>query len=346
MSYNLCNTMDIDNSVGGLPGSHTSQHPQQHLLRNDERRSAAEVGLNQHHVFRDSAQSLVNSMNKKSSYMLSSNMGKYNFMNTNGTGPGTGNFAAKAAGKYSAADGNDSENNFWTQKFDRDNYISSRHYGLCSIAEIDSASASSNIMSMASTYENNGADMSFGTNSSDSGRDLNSTANRDHDLVGTLKLQLQIKETQNECLENEIQKFKKIFNEGLSYKQMEYKHDHQNAHVLSDPIEIPHNLELIFRRLSETLRQRKKELEEATQSLEAVLTALALDPTNSVTRYGRYDAENISHKMVVRLETLTNENKEMAKMLAYGRSKETQIELQLVKKENAELKAKINQMQQ
>ena len=55
----------------------------------------------------------------------------------------------------------------------------------------------------------------------------------------------------------------------------------------------------------------------------------------------RYDAESIAHKMVVRLENLTNENKEMAKMLAYGRSKETQIELQLAKKENLELREKI-----
>lgn len=84
----------------------------------------------------------------------------------------------------------------------------------------------------------------------------------------------------------------------------------------------------------------------ANQTLESILTALALNPTNSMTKFGRYDPEALAHKMVVRLENLTKENKEMSKMLAYGRSKEAQIELQMMRNENEELKAKVMELQQ
>ena len=155
-----------------------------------------------------------------------------------------------------------------------------------------------------------------------------------------LEVELQIKESQIESLENEIQRLKKVFNEGLSYKQNEYKYAKEHSHI-PQTFELPASLEVIFRKLSSSLRVKEKELAETKENLESILTALALNPTNSVTKYGRYDAESIAHKMVVRLENLTSENKEMAKMLAYGRSKETQIELQLAKKENIELREKI-----
>ncbi|CAD6598991.1 BAK_1a_G0002490.mRNA.1.CDS.1 [Saccharomyces cerevisiae] len=164
-------------------------------------------------------------------------------------------------------------------------------------------------------------------------------SNKD-DRMEALEVELQIKESQIESLENEIQRLKKIFNEGLNYKQNEHKYEKENCHI-PQTFELPASLEVIFRKLSSSLHAKEKELAETKENLESILTALALNPTNSVTKYGRYDAESIAHKMVVRLENLTNENKEMAKMLAYGRSKETQIELQLAKKENLELREKI-----
>ncbi|EJS44830.1 mum2p [Saccharomyces arboricola H-6] len=170
-----------------------------------------------------------------------------------------------------------------------------------------------------------------------SSNDINSNK---EDRMETMEVQLQIKESQIESLENEIQKLKKIFNEGLNYKQNEYKYEREASHI-PQTFELPASLEVIFRKLSSSLRAKERELADTKENLESILTALALNPTNSVTKYGRYDAESIAHKMVVRLENLTNENKEMAKMLAYGRSKETQIELQLVKKENLELREKM-----
>lgn len=151
---------------------------------------------------------------------------------------------------------------------------------------------------------------------------------------------LQIKETQMESLEEEIQRFRGLLNQGINYNQTAYKLRHDNARSDS-MIEIPKNLEQLFRRMSITLQEREDELADVRTRLESVLTALALDPSNSITKYGRYDAETIAHKTVVRIETLARENTEMAKMLAYGRAKETQIEIELLKRENYELRQQL-----
>lgn len=172
------------------------------------------------------------------------------------------------------------------------------------------------------------------------------TNDSNSEVIKSLNLRLQVKETQNESLESEIQKLKKTFNEALNFKQSEHKFEKQNSHAGSTPIEVPTSVEQVFKKLSSSLEKKDKELEETKQTLESVLTALALNPTNSVTKYGRYDAEALAHKMVVRLETLTKENQEMAKMLAYGRAKEVQIELQLARMENRELKDTVSKLKQ
>lgn len=165
------------------------------------------------------------------------------------------------------------------------------------------------------------------------------------ELVKSLTLQLQMKETQNESLEGEIQKLRGSFNEALSFKQSEYKFDRQNSHGEKVALEVPQNAEQIVKRLSSSLRSKDNELMETKSALESILTALALDPTNSVTKYGRYDAEALAHKMVTRIETLTKENQEMAKMLAYGRAKEMQIQLLLSQMKNKELTKMISETQ-
>lgn len=164
------------------------------------------------------------------------------------------------------------------------------------------------------------------------------------EVIKDLNLKLRVKEAQNESLENEIQKLKNSFNEALTFKQSGHKFDRENSHADSALTEIPTSVEQIFKMLSSSLRKKSEELEETKQTLECILTALAVSPTNSVTKYGRYDAEALAHKMVVRLETLTKENQEMARMLAYGRAKEVQIELQLAKMENRDLRERISEI--
>ncbi|SCV03846.1 LAME_0H13696g1_1 [Lachancea meyersii CBS 8951] len=185
-------------------------------------------------------------------------------------------------------------------------------------------------------------DTSLNVKNSDYNTTYGSTDN--HENYESLQLELQLKETQIESLESEIQSLKQVFNQGLLLKQ---KHD---SRAPSDPqtgvfVEIPSSLEAIFHKLSQSLASKDKELEETKLRLESLVTAIALNPTNSVTKLGRYDEEALAHKMVVRLENLTKENQDMARMLGYGRSKEVHIEMELLRKENQELKRKMQQIE-
>lgn len=176
--------------------------------------------------------------------------------------------------------------------------------------------------------------------------DFNTTygSSEQQENAESMQLELQLKETQIESLEVEIQSLKLIFNDGLRLRQ---EHD---LRALSGPainasVEVPASLEAIFQKLSSTLATKDKELDETKKRLESIVTAVALNPSNTVTKLGRYDEEALAHKMVVRLETLTKENQDMAKMLGYGRSKENHIEIELLKKENQELKKKLSQLE-
>ncbi|SCU83962.1 LAMI_0C05556g1_1 [Lachancea mirantina] len=154
-----------------------------------------------------------------------------------------------------------------------------------------------------------------------------------------LHLELQMKEAQIESLESEIQKLKGSFNKSVMSRQ-------DPRQILSDgTVEIPASLELMFTQLASSLAQKDVELEDTKQRLESLVTAIALNPSNSVTRIGRYDEEAIAHKIVIRLEMLTKENQEMAKMISYGRAKEAHIEIELLKRENQELKTKVQQLE-
>lgn len=161
----------------------------------------------------------------------------------------------------------------------------------------------------------------------------------------TLRLELQLKETQIESLETEIQKLKTAFNQGLMYKQGSFQNERISTEV-DQTLEIPASIETVFSKLSSSLQRKTKELDETNARLESIITAVALNPSNTITKFGRYDEEELAHKTITRLEMLTKENREMAKMLGYGRSKEAQIELELLRKENEELKEKIRSFKQ
>ena len=202
------------------------------------------------------------------------------------------------------------------------------------------------------------------TNKNTNGTDIDTGT-----VVNSLKMELQIKETQIQALENEIQLYKKLINDELKstqettkYYYCNNKNNNNNHHPsgfannsLLDSIEedddndedtlnkiiIPENVETILYTLSTKLKETQEKLKATEDHLESILCAIALNPSNSITKNGRYDIETIAHKVIVRLEILTKENKEMAKMLSYGKSKEISIELNLARRENIELKEKI-----
>lgn len=181
----------------------------------------------------------------------------------------------------------------------------------------------------------------------------NNRLNSDIDALNSLKIDLQIKDTQIQALENEIKLYKKLINDGLKANKGTNKYNNVNNYLL-DSIEenesdedtlskiiIPKNVETILYTLATRLKETQEKLKTTEDSLESILCAIALNPSNSITKDGRYDVETIAHKIIVRLEILTKENKEMAKMLSYGKSKEINIELNLAKRENMELKERI-----
>ncbi|KAL3228948.1 Protein MUM2 [Nakaseomyces bracarensis] len=170
------------------------------------------------------------------------------------------------------------------------------------------------------------------------------TSTNTEENLATLKDKLQKKDAQIETLEIEVQKLKDILNAGIEFATERQPLTDQDDHITVKEIEVSNSLDIIFRKLSTALQNREKELEEANNNLECILTALAMNPSNSSTKFGRYDTEELAHKTVVRLETLTKENQEMAKLLSFGRAKEKQIALEILKKENKELKDQIKRL--
>lgn len=158
-------------------------------------------------------------------------------------------------------------------------------------------------------------------------------------------------------------------NDALDIKNMEAMDAYQdsfffqlarrNTNILDDELyifpEIPNSINELIVRLSKRNEFNNVKIKEIETRLDSILTAIIMNPmningngnmlNNIPTEHGRYDEEAIAHKLVVRLETLTKENEEMGKILSYGRSKEYQIDIKLLKRENQILKAKIKELE-
>lgn len=119
--------------------------------------------------------------------------------------------------------------------------------------------------------------------------------------------------------------------------------------------EIPNSINELIARLSKNNENNINKIKDLETRLESIVTAIMMNPmnvngnvnglNNVPTEYGRYDEEAIAHKLVVRLETLTKENEEMGKMLSYGRSKEMQIDIKLLQRENELLNKRIKELE-
>ncbi|VEU21580.1 DEKNAAC102345 [Brettanomyces naardenensis] len=105
--------------------------------------------------------------------------------------------------------------------------------------------------------------------------------------------------------------------------------------------EIPKNHEELYRKLVEKLQSTEKELEDTKNRLEALVTAIALNPSQSQYKYGRYDEQEIAHKIITKLQMLSEENEELSKLLSYGKAKEKDIEIGLLRSQNLELRDKL-----
>ncbi|EDO14466.1 hypothetical protein Kpol_219p2 [Vanderwaltozyma polyspora DSM 70294] len=154
---------------------------------------------------------------------------------------------------------------------------------------------------------------------------------------------LRIKEEQLNSLTKELKNQKDLFNKSLDYNQLGFKHDKINQKDLAQEI-APDSVESLFKTLSSELQSKEEALSDLRDKFECVLTALALDTENPITKYGNNDTESIARRIVLRIENLSKENQEMAKLLSFNSSKQTQIELELVRKENVELKERLRKL--
>ncbi|KAF0274067.1 hypothetical protein FOG51_01024 [Hanseniaspora uvarum] len=133
----------------------------------------------------------------------------------------------------------------------------------------------------------------------------------------------------------------------------------RNTSTLDDELyvfpEIPNSINELISRLSKTNENSFNKIDDLETRLDSLITAIMMNPmningnvnslNNVSTEHGRYDEEAIAHKLVVRLETLTKENEEMGKMLSYGRSKEMQIDIKLLQRENELLNKRIKELE-
>lgn len=161
----------------------------------------------------------------------------------------------------------------------------------------------------------------------------NPTSVLDPGEIESFELKLQLKDIVIAKLEAELEK-EKEFQSTLS---MSLKNN--------ESFEIPKNHEQLYNKIVEQLQATKKELNETKDRLEALVTAVAFSPNNSNYKNGRYDEQEVAHKIISKMQILTEENEEMSKMLSYGKSKEKDIEIGLLRKQNTELREKITKLE-
>ncbi|GME77449.1 unnamed protein product [Ambrosiozyma monospora] len=164
---------------------------------------------------------------------------------------------------------------------------------------------------------------------------LGNSATEDLD---SMKIKLQLKQSIIDKLEKEVERQNTILKSFTSTSSSSGSNEEAN-------FEVPKNHVDIYNKLAEKLQATEDELSDTKLRLEAVLTAIALNPTQSTTKSGRYDEEEVAHKIITKLQMLTEENDEMAKMLSYGKSKEKDIEIGLLRKQNEELTEKITKLE-
>ncbi|CDR43790.1 CYFA0S12e04324g1_1 [Cyberlindnera fabianii] len=147
-----------------------------------------------------------------------------------------------------------------------------------------------------------------------------------------LNMQLKIKESQIESLDNEIVRLQESLNVV------------NDVTVGSIPAKIPTSLNEVFVELSLKYNSTVQELEETKLRLESLITAMTLNPTNSVTNNGRYDELEISHKILIKMENLKKENEELMKQMSFGKVKQMDIQMNLLQLENEKIESENAQL--
>ncbi|KAK6203603.1 uncharacterized protein RJT21DRAFT_28578 [Scheffersomyces amazonensis] len=119
-----------------------------------------------------------------------------------------------------------------------------------------------------------------------------------------------------------------------------------NNNSNNNVLKVSKNHYQLFQDLSRTLQEKTIELEETKTRLEAVLVGLSISNqegsgNSNIINQGKYDPQEISHKIVNKLQVLSNENDTLMKLISFGNKSSLLIELGLLKRENNLLKEKL-----
>lgn len=164
------------------------------------------------------------------------------------------------------------------------------------------------------------------------------------------RLEFQIKETQIEQLEAEVRALRGAgasasgAGSGLAPNNTGTGNNSSNAGVPPAPLSIPSSVDGVFARLAAALAESEARARDATAALEAALAADAAGSVGAMSNRATSrsessaDTEATAHRVLTRLEALSRENQELARMLAYGRAQQAAVQLQLLRRENAALR--------
>lgn len=102
---------------------------------------------------------------------------------------------------------------------------------------------------------------------------------------------------------------------------------------LNQSTKIPSNHYQLFQDLSRTLQEKTEELDATKERLEALLVSISIN--SGYTNVGRFDEQELTHKIVSRLSLLKNENENLLKMISFSVKSSLLVELGLLRNENA-----------
>lgn len=163
---------------------------------------------------------------------------------------------------------------------------------------------------------------------------LSKSTDMDSSAIENFKTSIQLKDIIIAKLESELEKAKDFQNTIL-----------KTQNDSAGNFEIPKNYEELYHKLVEKIQSTESELQDTKLRLESLVTAISMNPNPATFKNGRYDEEEISHKIISKLKMLTEENDELSRMLSYGKSKEKDIEIALLRKQNADLLEKVAKLE-
>lgn len=125
------------------------------------------------------------------------------------------------------------------------------------------------------------------------------------------KTSVSLKDNQISQLENEIIRLQQI---------------NKSSNAIPDT-SIPSNYIQVFEKLADKLAKTEEELKETKLRLDALTTAILSNPSNSITKNGRFDELETFEKILIKLKNLETENRELLKICSFGKVKQFQLDL-------------------